>query len=303
MMSGRQKDATPDMWSGVTSIIDCKEINMAFTILPENPSFANAINNAVANITSPAASMTSKEIADMVGSRHDKTKQSIERLANQGVIVLPPMGDVPFVDESGRNRTTSAYIFSGEQGKRDSIVVVAQLSPQFTAALVDRWQELELQVRGVVRPQQPQALLPEQRGESIINVFMRVAATCQVPMSYALQVAGSEATAVTGMPFDVLLNQSEAMNDVPESDMLLEPTQMAEYLGLGKGNAAGAKLNKMMAALGYQYKSGEFWIPTDTGKPHCISHNYSKNGHKGTNLKWKVPFVKEVLQGAGMVAA
>jgi phage regulator Rha-like protein len=154
MMSGRQKDATPDMWSGVTSIIDCKEINMAFTILPENPSFANAINNAVANITSPAASMTSKEIADMVGSRHDKTKQSIERLANQGVIVLPPMGDVPFVDESGRNRTTSAYIFSGEQGKRDSIVVVAQLSPQFTAALVDRWQELERQVRGVVQPQQ-----------------------------------------------------------------------------------------------------------------------------------------------------
>lgn len=31
----------------------------------------------------------------------------------------------------------------GEQGKRDSIVVVAQLCPEFTARLVDRWQELE----------------------------------------------------------------------------------------------------------------------------------------------------------------
>ncbi|HHE3016903.1 TPA: phage antirepressor KilAC domain-containing protein, partial [Escherichia coli] len=30
-----------------------------------------------------------------------------------------------------------------EQGKRDSIVVVAQLSPEFTARLVDRWRELE----------------------------------------------------------------------------------------------------------------------------------------------------------------
>ena len=30
-------------------------------------------------------------------------------------------------------------------GKRDSYVIVAQLSPQFTAALVDRWQELEAQ--------------------------------------------------------------------------------------------------------------------------------------------------------------
>ncbi|EEG9142755.1 phage antirepressor KilAC domain-containing protein, partial [Escherichia coli] len=33
--------------------------------------------------------------------------------------------------------------FEGEQGKRDSIIVVAQLSPEFTARLVDRWRELE----------------------------------------------------------------------------------------------------------------------------------------------------------------
>ncbi|WP_320153006.1 hypothetical protein [uncultured Tolumonas sp.] len=36
--------------------------------------------------------------------------------------------------------------FSGEQGKRDSIIVVAQLCPEVTARLVDRWQELEAQV-------------------------------------------------------------------------------------------------------------------------------------------------------------
>jgi phage regulator Rha-like protein len=120
---------------------------MAKSIMPENLSYASAINAALANMTAPTAiSMTSKEIAEMVGSRHDKTKQSIERLVNQGIIALPPMGDVPFVDDSGRNRTTTAYIFSGEQGKRDSIVVVAQLSPEFTARLVDRWQELESKV-------------------------------------------------------------------------------------------------------------------------------------------------------------
>jgi len=32
---------------------------------------------------------------------------------------------------------------SRELGKRNSIIVVAQLSPEFTARLVDRWQELE----------------------------------------------------------------------------------------------------------------------------------------------------------------
>ncbi|EFD2953112.1 DNA-binding protein [Escherichia coli] len=47
----------------------------------------------------------------------------------------------------GLRRGVEAYVFEGEQGKRDSIIVVAQLSPEFTARLVDRWRELEEQVR------------------------------------------------------------------------------------------------------------------------------------------------------------
>ena len=88
-------------------------------------------------------SMTSHEIADLVESRHDSVKRTIERLANQRVIVQPPSVDEHGTDAVGRPRTTQVYVFSGEQGKRDSIIVVAQLSPEFTARLVDRWQELE----------------------------------------------------------------------------------------------------------------------------------------------------------------
>lgn len=90
-----------------------------------------------------AMSMTSQEIADLVESRHDSVKRTIERLANQGIIVQPPLVDEPGTDAMGRPRTTQVYVFTGEQGKRDSIIVVAQLSPEFTARLVDRWQELE----------------------------------------------------------------------------------------------------------------------------------------------------------------
>ncbi len=85
--------------------------------------------------------MSSREIAEMVGKRHDKVKQSIDRLADRGVIQLPPMGEV----KNHLGQTVGEYVFSGEQGKRDSIIVVAQLSPEFTARLVDRWQELEEQ--------------------------------------------------------------------------------------------------------------------------------------------------------------
>ncbi|MBJ2221034.1 Rha family transcriptional regulator [Pseudomonas sp. MF7453] len=90
-----------------------------------------------------AVTMSSREIADLVGSRHDKVKQSIERLAarndNTGkpVICLPPLGE--YLDSLGRPATE--YLVN----KRDSFVVVAQLCPEFTAALVDRWQALEEQ--------------------------------------------------------------------------------------------------------------------------------------------------------------
>lgn len=92
--------------------------------------------------------MSSLEISQLVGSRHDKVKQSIERLAGRGVIALPPLGE-----KATAGRPVSFYVFEGEQGKRDSIVVVAQLSPEFTAKLVDRWQELEkLMARPVFDP-------------------------------------------------------------------------------------------------------------------------------------------------------
>lgn len=84
------------------------------------------------------ASMTSDDIAVLVGSRHDSVKRTIERLADSGTIALPPM-----VEKPTAGRPTTTYVFEGEKGKRDSIVVVAQLSPEFTARLVDRWRELE----------------------------------------------------------------------------------------------------------------------------------------------------------------
>ena len=38
------------------------------------------------NLISTNASMTSKEISELVGSREDNVKRTIERLANSGVI-------------------------------------------------------------------------------------------------------------------------------------------------------------------------------------------------------------------------
>lgn len=103
--------------------------------------------------------MTSRDIAELVESRHDNVRLSIERLAERGVIQLPPMQEVENNQATSPNSKSKVYVFSGEKGKRDSIIVVAQLSPEFTARLVDRWQELEAQVAKLAVPQTlPEAL-------------------------------------------------------------------------------------------------------------------------------------------------
>ena len=83
-----------------------------------------------------AATMTSREIAELVGSRHADVMRTIDRLIEKNVV----LGCTPSAYTHEQNGQPYAqYLVS----KRDSFVVVAQLCPEFTAALVDRWQELE----------------------------------------------------------------------------------------------------------------------------------------------------------------
>lgn len=96
--------------------------------------------NELSRITDSSISMTSREIAELTEKRHDNVKRTIEGLSEQGIISRPQIEDGI---KAANGVVEKHYRFSGEQGKRDSIIVVAQLSPEFTARLVDRWKELE----------------------------------------------------------------------------------------------------------------------------------------------------------------
>lgn len=84
------------------------------------------------------ATMSSLEISGLVEQRHDNVKRTIETLCSKGVISLPQFEEVKIKRER-REEKVGVYNLC----KRDSLVVVAQLSPEFTARVVDRWQELE----------------------------------------------------------------------------------------------------------------------------------------------------------------
>lgn len=86
---------------------------------------------------SAALTMSTREVADILGKQHSNIKISAERLSASGVIGTLAMQEF----EHNGNRYTEYLL-----GKRDCLILVAQNSPEFTARIVDRWQELEAKV-------------------------------------------------------------------------------------------------------------------------------------------------------------
>ncbi len=107
------------------------------------------MSRQIQNINSDTLTMTSREIATLVESRHDKVKQSIERLQIRNLVSFTPTGE-----KSETGRPGVVYLVN----KRDSYVIVAQLCPEFTARLVDRWQELESRTQQQLPQSLPEAL-------------------------------------------------------------------------------------------------------------------------------------------------
>lgn len=143
------------------------------------------MNQIATLVNSSEPTMNSLEISELVESRHDKVKQSIERLAKRSVIQLPPMGGV----RNHLNQVVAVY----QINKRDSYVIVAQLSPEFTARLVDRWQELESQ-KSIIPQTLPEALrlaadLAEQK--QIVEQQLAIAAPKAEFVDRYVQATGS----------------------------------------------------------------------------------------------------------------
>lgn len=86
-------------------------------------------------ITATQLTMSTREIASLLGKKHSNIKVSAERLAENGTIALQGSK----FEHNGN--TYEEYLLD----KRSSVILVAQNCPEFTAAIVDRWQWLESQ--------------------------------------------------------------------------------------------------------------------------------------------------------------
>ena len=90
--------------------------------------------------------MTSREMADLCGKEHRNVLSLIRLLVERGLL----KNSIP--QEYTHEQNGQQYIqFLSDQ--RDSLVIVARLSPEFTAAVIDRWQALEANASSPVIPQ------------------------------------------------------------------------------------------------------------------------------------------------------
>ena len=90
-----------------------------------------ALRFALSENVARDVTMSSREIAELVGSRHSDVMRTIDCLIEKNVV----LGCTPSAYTHEQNGQPYAqYLVS----KRDSFVVVAQLCPEFTAALVDQ---------------------------------------------------------------------------------------------------------------------------------------------------------------------
>lgn len=87
-------------------------------------------------ILAQSQKMSSREIAMLCHKSHDNVLKLVRSLIQGGIV----KSTTPHQYVHPQNGQTYTEYLSD---KRDSLVIVARLSPEFTAAVIDRWQELE----------------------------------------------------------------------------------------------------------------------------------------------------------------
>lgn len=194
--------------------------------------------------------MGTKEISDMLGKRHADIMRSAERLWESGVIG----GSTPLAHTPYTNEQNGCEYAEYRLNKLDSITLVAQNSPQFTAALVKRWDELE---RGVAKPAIPQTY----------------AAALLEAGRLAMELEQAEAKLAIAAP------KVDAYDRVIERGSLMSASQVAQQVGM-----SAIKMNKKLDELGGVYNKSikrcrtfcHSWVEDGLGEMKVSGDGYTQ---------------------------
>jgi hypothetical protein len=208
--------------------------------------------------------MSSREISALTGSRHGDVCRSIERLMESKVIG----GYAPSAYTHPQNGQTYQEYFLD---KRDSLIVVAQLFPAFTAAIVDRWQELEDKHNPKIGMQESAMM--------VMGIAQAISAIPGVKVGIAYAHALTCVSKHTGVNLD---DMRLALPAADEPICSANATKLGELMGL-----SARSTNIWLEANGFQTKNarGE-WELTEEGKKWGEALPYANGKHSGYQILW-----------------
>ena len=181
--------------------------------------------------------MGTREIAELLGKQHHHIKSSADYLVSKGAIHGGvALTETPYINEQNKQTYTEYRL-----NKRDSFVLVAQNCPELTAAIVDRWQELEAMQKPAIPQTYAAALLEAGR--------------------LALELEQSQQQLALAAP------KADVFDKVIERENLLNATQVAQQVGM-----SAVKMNKQLDVIGGVYSKS-----VKRGRTFC--HGWVESGY------------------------
>jgi len=170
--------------------------------------------------------------------------------------------------------------------KELTLTLVSGYNVKMRHAIIKRWQELE------TKQEQPRQLeyTPEERANIAFKSLYEIAKIAEVPKSFALQECSKMASRASGCDITRLVTQGKYMDNVPDKDIMLEPTELGKHFDL-----SGKAMNEKLKELDLQYRHGENWLPTEKGKPICERHAWAVKNKSGYNLKWNWQAIDDLI--------
>jgi phage antirepressor YoqD-like protein len=178
--------------------------------------------------------MSSREIAELLEKQHSHIKVSAERLAEKSVI-----GTLAVREFTHNGNTYTEYLLN----KRDSLILVAQNSPEFTARIVDRWQELEAQ-------HSAPALNPAN--------FSRLQLIELAMQAEQERLESEKQRQILTLEVQAMAPKVKALEQISASDDTLTMTQAAKLLGIKRDT-----LTHWLHANGWIYRQNASWVAYD----------------------------------------
>ena len=93
--------------------------------------------NHLAGAVGVPPTMTTVDIAELTGKRHDHIVRDLRKLHEQGVIDLPKFGDLSGINTVDGHPTGTRTIY--RLPKRETLILTSGYSAVQRAAIIDRW--------------------------------------------------------------------------------------------------------------------------------------------------------------------